>query len=174
VKKNLDQNFIENNREELERRHLTHELSSLKDHRHLLQQKLNLIQEHHKQLQLNVEREHKRKAEMHEKYDEQIRVLRSSIREYVSEKCTRTDEMYVNDVGEFVARWHVDSITFVNRRGEQISAIVRRQRSSCWSTAIASITSTSRYTSDTVNTECIVNVDRFILSTCSTNPSEFG
>ena len=85
VKKNLDRNLLENNRDDLERRHLTNELNSLNDSRVSLRQKLNLIQEHYKQLELNVDREVRRRKDVHENYDELSKHLRLSIREYVSE-----------------------------------------------------------------------------------------
>jgi hypothetical protein len=85
IKKQVDQNLIENNREEIERRHLSNELSSLSDNRSLLRQKLTLVQEHYKQLEVNLEREMNRQKTMQQRYDQQINDLRVSVQEYVSE-----------------------------------------------------------------------------------------
>ncbi|UJR28051.1 hypothetical protein I4U23_009307 [Adineta vaga] len=82
IKKQVDQNLIETNREDIERRHLSNELSSLNDNRILLRQKLTLIQEHYKQLEINCEREMNRQKTMKEKYDHQINDLRVSVQEY--------------------------------------------------------------------------------------------
>jgi hypothetical protein len=84
VKKQVDQNLIETNREDIERRHLSNELNSLNDNRLLLRQKLVLIREHHKQLEINLEREMTRQKTMQDKYDHQINNLRLSVQEYVS------------------------------------------------------------------------------------------
>jgi hypothetical protein len=83
IKKNLDQNLLEANREDLERRQLVNELHSLNDNRVLLRQKLELIQEHCKNTEINVERELKRKQQVQQIYDEQVEQLNRSIREYV-------------------------------------------------------------------------------------------
>jgi chromosome segregation ATPase len=83
IKKQVDRNLIETNREDVERRHLSNELNSLNDNRLLLRQKLALIQEHHKQLELNLERETKKRKDMKDKYDHQIDNLRVSVQEYV-------------------------------------------------------------------------------------------
>lgn len=93
VKKNLDRNLLENNREDLERRHLANELNSLNDNRVSLRQKLNLIQEHYKQLEINVDREVRRKKDVHEHYDELSKHLRLSIREYVSDDFSVLDRL---------------------------------------------------------------------------------
>jgi predicted nucleic acid-binding Zn-ribbon protein len=85
VKKRVDQNFLETNRDDIERRHLSNEFNSLNDNRLLLRQKLALIQEHYKQLEMNVQREMKRQKDMEDKYDHRINHLRLSIQEYVSE-----------------------------------------------------------------------------------------
>ena len=84
IKKQVDQNFLETNREDIERRHLSNELNSLNDNRLLLRQKLALIKEHHKQLEINCQQEIKRQKDMQEKYDHQINNLRLSVQEYVN------------------------------------------------------------------------------------------
>jgi hypothetical protein len=84
IKKQADQNLIETNRDDIERRHLSNELNSLNDNRLILRQKLALIQEHHKQLELNLGREVKKQKDMKDKYDHQINNLRVSVQEYVS------------------------------------------------------------------------------------------
>lgn len=84
IKKQVDQNFLDTNREDIERRHLSNELNSLNDNRTLLQQKLILIQEHYKQLEINCQKEVKRQKDMEEKYDHQIKNLRVSVQEYVN------------------------------------------------------------------------------------------
>ncbi|CAM4762561.1 unnamed protein product [Rotaria magnacalcarata] len=81
-KKLIDQNLIETNRETIERHHLSNELNALKDNRVLLRQKLTLVQEHYKQLEVNVQRELKRQKDMHEQYDHEIKKLSSSVQEY--------------------------------------------------------------------------------------------
>ncbi|CAF0900909.1 unnamed protein product [Adineta ricciae] len=82
IKRQADQNLLDTNREDIERRHLSNELNSLNDHRTLLQQKLTLIHEHYKQLELNFERELNRQKSMQEKYEQQINDLRGSVKEY--------------------------------------------------------------------------------------------
>lgn len=83
MKKQVDQNIFGINREEIERRHLTNELNSLDDNRLLLRQKVALVQEHYKQLDMNFQREMKRRKEMEDKYEHQIKDLRVSVQEYV-------------------------------------------------------------------------------------------
>lgn len=83
MKKQVDQNIFGINREDLERRQLTNELNSLDDNRLLLRQKVTLVQEHCKQLEMNFQREIKRRKEMDEKYEHQIKDLRVSVEEYV-------------------------------------------------------------------------------------------
>lgn len=85
VKKQVDQNIVGINREEIERRHLTNELNSLDDNRLLLRQKVALVQEHCKQLDMNFQREMTRRKETEEKYEHQIKDLRVSVQEYVRE-----------------------------------------------------------------------------------------
>ena len=83
VKKRMDQNFVEINREDVERRYLSNELNSLNENRLLSQQKLTLIQEHCKQLEMNFQREMKKQKDMEEKYEQKIQNLRLSVQEYV-------------------------------------------------------------------------------------------
>ena len=85
-KKQIDHNYLETNREDIERKHLSSELNSLNDNRLLLRQKLTLIQEHYKQLDNNFQREVQRKKDMEEKYNHQIKDLRSSVNEYVNRR----------------------------------------------------------------------------------------
>ncbi|CAF0812164.1 unnamed protein product [Adineta steineri] len=82
IKKEVDRNLIVTNREDIERRHLSDELNSLKDKRLLLHQKVTLIQEHYKQLEMNFQREIKRQKNMQNTYDDQINDLRLSVQEY--------------------------------------------------------------------------------------------
>ena len=113
VKKNLDRNLIETNREDLERRHLANELNSLHDNRMLLHQKLALIQEHHKQLEINVNRETRRKQDMQENYDEQSKHLLISIREYVSDDLSYIDtvtSISFRRISWMIVHWHVRTI----------------------------------------------------------------
>ncbi|CAF0961402.1 unnamed protein product [Adineta ricciae] len=90
IKRQVDQNLLDTNREDIERRHLSNELNSLNDHRTLLQQKLTLIHEHYKQLELNFERELNRQKSMQEKYERQINDLRGSVKEYQTLLSTST------------------------------------------------------------------------------------
>ena len=99
IKKQLDQHAIEANREDLERRHLSNELNSLQDNRVLLRQKVTLVQEHYKQLELNVERELKRKKDTQDKYDEDIAQLRASVREYVSDSGVADENQMNSSLG---------------------------------------------------------------------------
>ncbi|CAF0860150.1 unnamed protein product [Rotaria sordida] len=80
--KRIDENLIETNRDYIERHHLSNELDSLNDNRLLLRQKLTLIQEQYKQLEINFQRETKRQTDMNEKYDHEINNLSLSVREY--------------------------------------------------------------------------------------------
>ncbi|CAF4104050.1 unnamed protein product [Rotaria sp. Silwood2] len=82
IKKRIDQNLIETNREYMERHHLSNELNSLNDNRLLLRQKLTLIQEQYKQLEINFQRELKRQKDMNEKYDHETNNLSLSVQEY--------------------------------------------------------------------------------------------
>ena len=89
VKKQVDQNIFGINREDLERRQLTNELNSLDDNRLLLRQKVALVQEHYKQLEMNFQREMKRRKELEDKYQQQIKDLRVSVEEYVGKTLCR-------------------------------------------------------------------------------------
>ncbi|CAF4779999.1 unnamed protein product, partial [Rotaria sp. Silwood1] len=82
MKKHIDQNLIETNREYIERHHLSNELNSLNDNRLLLRQKLTLIQEQYKQLEINFQREIMRQKNMNEKYDHEINKLSLSVQDY--------------------------------------------------------------------------------------------
>ncbi len=82
-KKSVNQNFLEINREDIERRHLSNEFNCLNDNRLLLRQKLMLIQEHYKQLEMNFQREIQRQKDMEEKYNQKITNLSLSVKEYV-------------------------------------------------------------------------------------------
>ncbi|CAF4659219.1 unnamed protein product [Rotaria sp. Silwood2] len=66
----------------MERHHLSNELNSLNDNRLLLRQKLTLIQEQYKQLEINFQRELKRQKDMNEKYDHETNNLSLSVQEY--------------------------------------------------------------------------------------------
>jgi len=82
----LDKNLLDMNREDIERRHLSNELNSLKNNRVVLEQKLSLIKEHYKQLENNYQQEFQRQNEMKNKYEQEIRQLRISVDDYVNKE----------------------------------------------------------------------------------------